>query len=84
MNNNDRYLLQHGSEGNWRTVGKSSNFGVLYRELHSNRQHPHSDLQIIESDTQNVIMRCWDNGFIEPFKYGQYTHLTSWDADFDP
>lgn len=79
------YLLEtYNGVGGWRALGEpSTNFGILYRELHACRQHPHGHLRVVRCETGDVIMRCWDNGFIEPFQYGKYSDWTACDADFD-
>jgi hypothetical protein len=77
----EEYLL---SVNKWHTVGDPSTcFGTLYRELHAKRQHPHGHLKIVDKKTGEVIMHCWDNGFIEPFQHGKYTDWTGCNADFD-
>ena len=68
----------------WLPLGAATpNFGVVYRELHANLQHPHSPMRIVDMDQHIPLMECDSAGEIKPFSYGEYSHLTRWDADFD-
>ena len=79
------FELQQLCLNRWLPLGPATKtFGVVYRELHANRQHPHQAMRIVDITQQKTIMECDDAGEIRPFQHGKYSHLTRWNDDFDP